>query len=344
MTVTARAPGKLMLAGEYAILRPGGRAVAMAPARHVTVQAIPAEETTISSARLGWQARPAPAHAPVANPFLAAALAGARAVLAREGVEERGLRLTIGSTLPDSGMGSSAAVTVALQGAFLAAHDLDLTTEASRARLLGVALQSHLAAQGHRGSGYDVATAFHGGLCCLRAPANEPLAVAAQSTDPHRLGATLHCTRAPFPAELHVVWVASGRAAFTPALVSRGSGVDPTPLAEAAEAVERSFVRADASAVREALAQAQQAFESWDRAHALGLMVPELRTLANQARQAGLTPRVSGAGGGDGLLVLSEDQPALHAQAQQWHATGRTVLPITVDPNGLLVAGSDAAL
>jgi phosphomevalonate kinase len=188
--VIARAPGKVLLLGEYAVLE-GAPAVVAAVDRHAV-------------------AGEAGARADPPSPFLAAARAE---VEARHGPgsEEasRAARVAVDSAALASGgaklgLGSSAAVTVAAV-AWALGPRADLRDEVHR-----LAHRAHARAQeprGARGSGADVAASVHGGILEVRRPSSPdglaPLAV-------RRL--TLP------PLALLLVW--TGQPADTPVLVA----------------------------------------------------------------------------------------------------------------------------
>lgn len=348
--LVVRVPGKLMLAGEYAAVQPGGLALALAVRRHLFVEVAPAGRPELTSELLGWVRRPTGRGAPD-DPYLDAALAAGRGALAELGLAERPLHLTVRSELggggqPKGGLGSSAALTVAVVAGLLAAHGLLPRTRPGEARklLLGLALAAHLRAQGWQGSGYDVATVLAGGVAALRV--GQPLAERAMAlaeagaswtAQGQKLVRCCELTRQALPAGLLLARVASGQEARTPALLAAARRADPTPLRDAAQGVLAALEAGSAAALIRALEEAQQAFERWDEVHRLGLMTPVLQGLAREVRAAGLVPRVSGAGGGDSLLVLGEDGPALQRLAGRLAAQGRPLVPVEVDEQGAVL-------
>jgi phosphomevalonate kinase len=347
--VKLRVPGKLMLAGEYAALTPGAPAVALAVAQYLEIEVEPAQRAELSSELLGLER--SPLAEPCGDRVVDAALKVSADLLASLGLEERAVHYCFTSKLSGAGrakpgLGSSAAATVALVAARLAAHGVEVATPAGRGRVLGLALVAHLAAQGFRGSGYDVATVTLGGVVTLRAPAEQPLAaLAAREVEggaswvdvAHRLQTDLDVTRAALPPGLCAAFVPSGESASTPVLMKRARQANPSCLAQAAEEVTGALALG-ATATLASLERAQSAFERWDTEHSLGLMTPTLIRLADEARSAGLVPRVSGAGGGDSLLVLSEDAAALTRRLEVWRAAGFEATSLAVDDEGLTLS------
>lgn len=307
MTWTVRVPGKAMLAGEYCVLEPGGLAVAMAVARHLHVRAHEAVGSGGIELALGADKDPG---------FATAASVRAATALAAEGLKLRALRLELTSAFgtvegTKLGLGGSAATVAGVVAAILAAHGADMTNSSTREEVETLARAAHAQQQGRAGSGYDVTTVVRGGCLAIR-PAGSGHAPL-----------SLPAVRAlALPTGLAWGVVGTGVPASTPALIERAAGCDTTPLRSAAESVAAALESGCGEDFLAALAGAQAAFESWDAAHGLGLMTPELTALASQARQSGLVPRVSGAGGGDSLLVFGADPEALTAGLVRWSRAG----------------------
>jgi phosphomevalonate kinase len=302
----ASAPGKILLAGEYAILE-GGPAVVMAVDRRARA----------------WIEAAAPTKAP--SPFLAAAAhvladhlgpdsAAARAAVTVR-VDSDALRAPSGEKL---GLGSSAAATVAALGACLGAGGppggpLD------RALLHRLAHRAHGDAQAAldpsaRGSGADVAASVWGGVLHLEPRPDQPPSVA-----PLRL---------PDGLDLVAVW--TGRPADTRALVAAIralSGRDPDAyrrcldaIAGAAAALIAACRSSSSAAAVDALAAGGEAARELGRAAGVELVLESYRELARSAASFGGALKPTGAGGGDiALAAFSDADAALQFRA---HASG----------------------
>jgi phosphomevalonate kinase len=162
-------PGNLLLLGEYAVLEEGGLGLAAAVDRRVrcAVQAGPG-----LSVRGSWPGGAVEwtADRPAASPLAGAAVEVVEQWFVDSGAGRPAWRSAIALDsapffLPGgrkSGLGSSAAVVVALTCALLAAAGrADAVRDGTAFRL---AVRAHRRAQGGAGSGYDVACSFHGGL------------------------------------------------------------------------------------------------------------------------------------------------------------------------------------
>jgi phosphomevalonate kinase len=139
MNRTVAAPGKAILAGEYAVLH-GAPAISVAVDRCVR-------------ARFGDGGQ--------ISPFVSAAVASAEKLFNRRFgpivVDSQALYEHVGKL----GLGSSAAVTAATVGLLFAEAGESLN---DKRRLFELADEVHAAAQGVRGSGIDVATSVWGGV------------------------------------------------------------------------------------------------------------------------------------------------------------------------------------
>jgi phosphomevalonate kinase len=162
-------PGSILLLGEYAILEEGGLGLAMAVERRVRVTTIGAEGLSVEGlwqgGALAWTPRD-----PSASPLVAAVVEVVEKWLQDAGAETRPwsacVRLDSSALFSSegrkSGLGSSAAVTVGLVCALLAAAGRP--DRAAKTMIPLLATRAHRMAQGGRGSGYDISCSFHGGM------------------------------------------------------------------------------------------------------------------------------------------------------------------------------------
>jgi phosphomevalonate kinase len=316
--VRASAPGKLIVAGEYAVLH-GHPAVVVAIDRRVVA--------TRGAAAAG-------------SPFLAAV---ARAIADERGAGSAAARAArdlavdsraLGQDGVKLGLGSSAAVTVAATALALAddAGPLDLAAVHRLAHRAHGDAQAALAVTA-RGSGLDVAAAVHGGVL-VATPLDDA---------PPRTASLV------VPAALTLVPVWTGRPADTRTLVAavaafaardpRAHAARVADLAAVATALVAACDRGDAAAVVAALAQGAAALEALAAASGAALVLPAHRAIAALAERTGGTAKPTGAGGGDIALAAFADPLAARRFRLEATALGMKLLDLAVDPAGARIDG-----
>jgi phosphomevalonate kinase len=296
----ARAPGKLVLSGAYAVLS-GAPALVAAVDRYV----------------LADSARPADFLAPEVQAALSERPGQQPPWFDANELREGGKKL---------GLGSSAAIVVAS----LAALELDLEPElddrALCARVYERALLAHRAAQSG-GSGVDVASSAHGGvLAARRASARLELAAV-------RLPPALHfevwaCPAAASTAE----FLARIRefAAREPSL--HRARIDAQ--AAASEAALEATSRSDGPAFIAAIAGQAAALRALGESAGVGIVTPEHRELAGLAEAHGAAFLPAGAGGGDVAYYVGSAAPPAEFAARG-RALGLTRLDLALGARGV---------
>jgi phosphomevalonate kinase len=265
--VKARAPGKVVLSGAYAVLE-GAPAVVSAVSRYVTCDTdLPAERVT-PEVRAALPDGPFPA-------FDASDL--------RDGDHKLGL-------------GSSAAILVASLAAVHGSRHPD--TNALRDAIEGPALVAHRMAQGG-GSGIDVAASLRGGTLIATRWAADVLELT-----PVALPRGLHVeawasgVSASTPELLRAV----GR--FREER-PREYGELMTALTAAAERASAALSSGDALAFITELSLQREVLSRLGSAANVPIVTPEVRQLAEWAKSRGAAVLPSGAGGGDIVLWVS---------------------------------------
>jgi phosphomevalonate kinase len=278
------APGKLLLAGEYAVLHAGRSCLVAAVERRLRVDATPAAEWSVTHGDATW--RPGD-DATASLAFCVAAVqraqalgAAPRALVTHDDLCVDGLKL---------GLGSSAAATVATLAA--ACDGLGL----SREQLWREADALHRAVQGGRGSGADVTASSWGGIVRYR-------------RDPH--------AAAPVPVhpDVRIVAVWTGASVKTsPRLATFEAWCRAHPDAAqrfgeasegAVEALSLALATGDGAGLRDAVRAAREVLRGLERKSGLLLETPALARAAEVAERFGAAAKLSGAGGGDCAVAL----------------------------------------
>ena len=331
--VLARAPGKLFVLGEYAVLD-GCPAVVAAVDRFVEVSLAWQPGNGVTEITSGAaHTRFANAELPLEAGPLRFVIAAIRSVLAQcPALAALDLALDITSRLTAAdgaklGLGSSAAVTAGVVAAMFAAAGRSLETRADRDELFVVALEAHRRVQGETGSGADVAASVYGGLILF-----QPLAPLAE----------IRLLDLPAGTRLLAAW--TGEPASTPDLVQRyraagnGRAKHRAAFVDDSRAAVREFITALASGAvsLRALAANQLLLERLAADMALPLITPPLRDLIQVARHQGVAAKISGAGGGDCGIALVDDHQA-EALRQAWEAAGLVPLDLNIAPEGVSV-------
>jgi phosphomevalonate kinase len=334
MAITARAPGKVVILGEYAVLS-GAPALVMAVDRYAKARI---ERST--DQRTHFEAR-------LAEPMKVSVGAGeptgyalVDCVLAATGASAAVPPWT--GTLDSAdffarrtklGLGSSAAALcawAAAWGAYARAHGVpaELPTAVSLIEL-------HRAFQHGAGSGLDVAAAFTGG-------------VIRYAVDP-RAGPRIGSVR--LPNGVGFAGVFAGSSASTPDLVARyhaweaaeplAAGRLKDRLGGVAEAGCRAASDGDARVFLSAVADYGEALEALGLAMGAEIVTGEHRRIGLLAGRLGVVYKTSGAGGGDVGLALSSRPESLSEFTAQVADLGFLVVGLDVDQRGLVVGESD---
>jgi mevalonate kinase len=356
VVVRASAPAKAMLFGEYAVLS-GWPALALCLDRRITCEAMTrrggglAGRLRIESAgvfeppiempmeALAESAQPPDSRLALLWPILVAH--GRSAAAAGPGA---GLQLRFSSGFPSAwGLGSSSASTLAAAAALrvLSAGPSVpgiLPPSGQGPGLDGLfedVRQAQRSAQGGLASGYDVATQILGGIVRFR---DEDAGAASGPGAPEsaRIEPRPGSPRIP----LLVAW--TGRKAATSALLPRVLAAQP--LGSPAWALPGRLADVAAAAIREANWEALAGLFALGHAamRKLGVVPAEVDAAIGQLSSdpAVLGARLSGAGGGDCVLLLARDLPGAAAAVQR---AGLQVLDLKVESDGLLVEAEASA-
>ncbi|MCX5205737.1 phosphomevalonate kinase [Streptomyces sp. NBC_00237] len=366
--VTARAPGKLMIAGEYAVLTPGRPAIVAAVDRYVSVTATPC--TTGGDVELVTDllSHPVPLRRTATGlrtlldrdrEHLTGALERLVAVVhlidglrAELGMEPVRVRLAVRSALHEAGtkigLGSSGAVTAAAVHALTRFTGMPLAAEV-RFRLALLASITVDAAP----SGADVAASVWHGWICYSPPDRTALLHSLRRQGVVRTlcapwsGWAVQAL--PPPADLTLMAGWTGSPASTSGKVSELRTLGWWKSRAHHDFLARSggVVSAMGSALEQrepqlllnALDRAGALLADLDGETGLNIYTDRLTALCRTARQCGAVAKPSGAGGGDCGIALLSSRVCPDALRHRWSSEGITPLVLSTAPPPTAEAG-----
>ncbi|MBX3129638.1 MAG: hypothetical protein KF718_23175 [Polyangiaceae bacterium] len=294
----ARAPGKLVLSGAYAVLH-GAPAIVAAVDRYVLADAGRPAELVTDEVRAAIGAERAPW-------FDATALRG------------DGRKL---------GLGSSAAIVVASLAALELAREGDsLPDDVLASRVLQPALEAHRSAQGG-GSGVDVVASTLGGHHVVRRHLDELQPQRCRWPKALRVEAWVSSAAASTPELLARVrqLAQAAPARFAEAMTRQSA---------AAEAAAAALDAGDALGLVSALSSQHEALRALGEAASAPIVTPEAGELHELAQASAAVVLPAGAGGGDVVLFFGPD-PSTAAFAERATRLGHARLELTLGARGV---------
>jgi phosphomevalonate kinase len=331
-------PGKLVLAGEYAVLAPGEPGLVAAVAPGLQAHWETGFEVLVAAPDLGVGPIGL-AEAAEALPFVAKVAAVIKEALGQP--VPRGTLTLRGQQRLDGqkvGLGSSASACVAAARVWLQAMGHPVTDEAVF-RIAGVA---H-ARQQRNGSGIDVAAISFGGLGCYRSLGMEfflQLKGEALLTTPLPAG---YWRPLALPKGTVLRAGFTGQSAATaPAVAQVLAWAEAQPQQwlsfasasrRAVELCVRGMAPGQLASLHMGMREARRALRDLGQAVGLLIETPSLCALADAAEALGASGKTSGAGGGDCGIAVIEAGEQEKRLLNRWQSLGITDVPITVAPS-----------
>ncbi len=370
-TVKVSAPGKLVVAGEWAILDVGNPGIIASVDKRVFAQIKESKRISVTiedfrlkdlhadfdGSRLSWE-RELSEQEKKDTLFIKASvettlryLGNHKPFAIRSWGDET--NVMVDGKLKKVGFGSSAASVVAVIGGILKFHGTDISTRESKDTIYKLATIAHFFAQGKVGSAFDVAASTYGGVFVYKRFDPKWLEQKISS------GASVKdVAEAAWPAfeveqlamprgfRLLIGW--TKESASTTNLVKQVG--EWAKLSESNAAVQKRIYSSIASLVKELV----PAWKNSDRERITDLLndneellaelgqksgvpieTPELRLLHEAAKSVGAAGKLSGAGGGDCGIGVCFDENTAKAVKSAWAEKGLKVIDATVDKDGL---------
>lgn len=346
----AKAPGKLYIAGEYAVTEPGHPSVIVAVDRFIHVTLSPTSEPfgrihspALSDQSLKWTR--VDGEITLVEPLKKAAILLATLHIAEQFIQESGVALpyyslSIESELEDPdgtkyGLGSSGAVTVATLRALLSAVSLEVTDKT----IYKLASLAHLSLKSNGSFGDLAVAAFTGWLAYARfdsAWVNEKIKTHKLVDLVEQAWPKLMLEPLSPPDNLHLLVGWTGSPASTEKLVGSLNEYRQTDAYKQFLKQSKSCVEQLISGIKtqridrifNQLAINRKLLLKLSRESQLLIETPRLKELCDSALKHGAAAKTSGAGGGDCGIALIESRQAIPALLDEWESKGITPLPL----------------
>ncbi|WP_404457130.1 phosphomevalonate kinase [Oceanobacillus kapialis] len=354
--MTIKVPGKLMIAGEFAVLEPHHQLVVMAVDRYVYTTIEESNQNYVSLhdfqlIDLNWDYENGKLTIHTDHPktvFVQEAMRIAMVYLHEKNIQPGPFAISVKSELDDAsgkkyGLGSSAAVVTSIISAILTKYFPTYTKEL----LFKLAALAHVNVQGN-GSGADIAASAYGGF--LQYASFQAGWLKAASKEAKSLSGlvegeweylSLQPLRIPNNVYVCVGW--TGKPASTAKLVD-----ELMKLKDTDPAAYQTFLDASEKAVYTFLKGVNESntdllFEGVKRNRAalarvgnqanVAIETPLLRTLCDLAEEYGGAGKSSGAGGGDCGIAFMPSKEQADELMEAWEKAGIT--PLTIKPSSI---------
>ena len=356
MTITSKAPGKLFIAGEYAVVEPGHGAIVVAVSRYLTVTIDEATDVgTLTSTQnpdviVEWTREGELFSAKTDHPY---GLVEEAILVAEQYVRECGIltnalySLSITSELDDAkrgikyGLGSSGAVVVATIQAVLDFYE----TPRTPLLIYKLSVLTNLRLS-QRGSFGDIAASSFGGMVYYTSPDRSDLLVKLQSQTIKEIcdndWKDLLIERLPEIPDFTLLVGWTGQVAITDSLIQatdkkRKVATDSAFYKEflvkshaIVQGLQSAWNKQDIPALQEGIRSNRALLNEFAQVMQLEIETPALQTLCNLAEQNGACAKTSGAGGGDCGICFTQNETERQQIETQWAKAQIQVLPIAI--------------
>ena len=361
-------PGKLMFAGEWAVLESGVPCIAMAVDKRIFVEIKEAEKISVKAKdielgkkegvfeenKMKWENLKE-------NDDKRILFAGKAIEVTLNYLKEKKVslktfsidiksdvsKITFKGITQKIGFGSSAAVTVAVAGAVLLFHGFDLNEEKTKKLLFKLSVISHYLAQGKLGSGFDVASSVYGGMLVYKKFDSQWVEKElenglAKIVD--KKWETLELTPLEIPKSFCLSVGFSGNSASTKELVLKirefkkenpeEYGKIITSIREIVEKMIKAIKENDKEKILRLINENRMVLKELSDESKAGLETKELTRLIEEANKFKAAAKFSGAGGGDNGIAISFDLKTKRAVEEAWIKAGILPLAVQIAKNG----------
>jgi phosphomevalonate kinase len=354
-----KVPGKLLIAGEYAILEPKQKAIVVAVNRYITAYIEPSNQNQLFLPQLEldhvtWGLEEQRVQFNIIDPrlkFIQNSITITNQFLKENSYTLQPFRLTIKSELDDPltgmkyGLGSSAAVVVAVISAMLSLYHKG--KDQPLQKVFKLAAIAHLLAQ-KNGSGADIAASTFGGWIGYSSynpgwVLRELMKMKNLTSIIEKPWPNLFITRITPPAELILAVGWTKEPASTAQMINKvkeyrelNPGVYNRFLEQCSISVARlmdSFKEKDCCGAISAMKQNRKALLHLGKQAGITIETPTLKKLSELSLEYG-SGKSSGAGGGDCGIAFVNDGRKLKALHKAWGDAGIVPLKFAVSKPG----------
>ncbi len=357
---TIKVPGKLMIAGEYAVLEPGYKAVVIAVDRYITSEVRPALRNKLVLSQLGfndvtWEYSDEEIVFNIQDErlcFIQNALKVGYGYLKDINKSPLPFILSITSDLNDSetgkkyGLGSSAAIVTSVIAAFLYVHD-EYNSQEDLKKIFKLSAMAHLITQ-RNGSGADIAAACFGGW--IQYSSYSSLWLLNKLSEGHSIKEihdmswpNLLVERMVPPQELQLVVGWTKESVGTAPMVKKIDEYQKQHRELYKEFLEESynsvaelicaFEKKEVKKALEALQKNRKALLKLSEAAEINIETKKIKTLCSIADTFGIG-KSSGAGGGDCGVAFVESSLKTVLLKNAWRQAGIEPLSLMVSKEG----------
>lgn len=356
--LTVKTPGKLMVAGEYAVLERYHHLITMAVNRYVYVTIESSEHNMLNLidynlTDIHWHFDGHDVfveHKDERFSFVKEAIFVTYTYLKEKNVSIKNCTITVKSELEDRsgikyGLGSSAAVVTAVVTAIL---NKNLNRDVKKELIFKLASLAHINVQGN-GSGADIAASTYGGMLVYTSFQAEWLLKEYERTQLisiliEKKWPYLSINQLPFPTNFYIKIGWTGTPASTGSLVRHIltlKSTDPERYEHflknserAVEQISRSIKHHDFESFLEGIRKNRTALATLGKFAKVDIETEKLRLLSECAEHFQGAGKLSGAGGGDCGIAFVPTKRLGNQLANKWEQHGIKPLDLTISKTG----------